>query len=270
MLGHDTPALHSALRIPHSALRTEMVRLQKFLADAGVASRRAGEQIILAGRVAVNGHVVQVLGTKIDPTRDRVNVDGAPVKLRRKLYVAVNKPRGYICSRHDRAKRRAVGDLLPKEWDNLYPVGRLDYESEGLIFLTNDGEFCLQLTHPRYGVRKKYLATVEGRVEPKVLGELIRGVVHEGERLKAKKARLLSANNSHSVVEVELAEGKNREVRRLFESQGLTVSHLRRTQIGRLKLADLPVGKWRTLTESEIKTLLSNSSRPGRVVSHEH
>src|SRR5207248_10454237 len=127
--------------------------------------------IILAGRVEVNGHLVQVLGTKIDPRRDRVTVDGAPVKPRRKLYVAVNKPRGYICSRHDRAKRRAVGDLLPKEWDNLYPVGRLDYESEGLIFLTNDGEFCLQLTHPRYGVRKKYLATVEGRVEPKVLGE---------------------------------------------------------------------------------------------------
>src|SRR5437016_2400160 len=139
-----------------------MVRLQKFLADAGVASRRNGEQLILAGRVGVNGQVVRVLGTKIDPARDRVTVDGTAVKTRRKLHLALNKPRGYICSRHDPAKRRAVGDLLPKEWNNLYPVGRLDCDSEGLIFLTNDGEFCLRLTHPRYGTRKKYLVTVEG------------------------------------------------------------------------------------------------------------
>jgi len=247
-----------------------MVRLQKFLADAGVASRRNGEQLILAGRVGVNGQVVRVLGTKIDPTRDRVTVDGTAVKTRRKLHLALNKPRGYICSRHDPAKRRAVGDLLPKEWNNLYPVGRLDCDSEGLIFLTNDGEFCLRLTHPRYGTRKKYLVTVEGRVEPKALNPLTRGVVHDGEKLKAEKARLMSANNSHSLVEVELAEGKYREVRRLFESQGLTVSRLRRTQIGRIKLGDLPVGKWRTLTEPEIRTLLSNGSQAGHVVSDEH
>src|SRR5207249_6575325 len=175
-----------------------MVRLQKFLADAGVASRRASEQIILAGRVAVNGHVVQVLGTKIDPTRDRVNVDGAPVKLRRKLYVAVNKPRGYICSRHDRAKRRAVGDLLPKEWDNLYPVGRLDYQSEGLIFVTNDGDFALKLTHPRYGVRKIYRVTVAGFVEREQLARITAGVEHDGEKLRADKARLLAAKKNHS------------------------------------------------------------------------
>ena len=247
-----------------------MVRLQKYLADAGVASRRASEAIILAGRVEVNGQVVRVMGTKLDPARDRVSVDGSPVKSRRKLYVALNKPRGYVCSRHDPAKRRAVGDLLPKEWNNLYPVGRLDYDTEGLIFLTNDGGFCLQVTHPRYGVRKKYLATVEGRVEPKILNQLTSGVVHEGERLKAVKARLLAANNSHSVLEVELAEGKYREVRRLFEAQGLTVSRLRRTQIGRIKLGDLPVGKWRTLNEPEIKTLLSNSNPAAHVGFHEH
>ena len=253
-----------------SALRTPMVRLQKFLADAGLASRRASEQIIVAGRVEVNGQTVQVLGTKIDPARDRVTVDGAAVRLRRKLYVALNKPRGYLCSRRDPAKRRTIGDLLPKEWNNLYPVGRLDYDSEGLILLTNDGDFCLQLTHPRYGIRKKYLATVEGRVEPKILSQFTRGLVHEGERLKAEKARLLSANNSHSVVELELAEGKYREVRRLFELRGLAVSHLRRTQIGRVKLGELPVGKWRTLTEPEIKTLLSNSHQTGPVGPHEH
>jgi 23S rRNA pseudouridine2605 synthase len=247
-----------------------MVRLQKFLADAGVASRRAGEEIILAGRVEVNGRIVRMLGTKIDPAHDRVSVDGASIKAKRKLYVALNKPGGYICSRRDPARRRTVGDLLPKEWDNLYPVGRLDYESEGLIFLTNDGEFCLQLTHPRYGIRKKYLATVEGRVESKLLSQLTRGVIQDGEKLKAEKARLLNSNHSHSVVEVELAEGKYREVRRLFESQGFTVSQLRRTQIGRIKLGDLPVGKWRVLTGPEIKTLLSNSGPASRVASHEH
>src|SRR5438552_6814210 len=247
-----------------------MVRLQKFLAEGGVASRRASEELILAGAVAVNGKIVKVLGTKVDPARDRVTVDGTLVKTKRKLYVALNKPRGYLCSRRDPANRRAVGDLLPKEWSDLYPVGRLDYDSEGLLFLTNDGEFCLQLTHPRYGIRKKYLATVEGRVEPRILNQMTRGVVHEGERLKAEKARLLSANNSHSVVELELAEGKYREVRRLFELRGLAVSHLRRTQIGRVKLGELPVGKWRTLTEPEIKTLLSNSHQTGPVGPHEH
>jgi len=244
-----------------------MVRLQKFLAEAGVASRRASEQLILAGGVAVNGQVVKVLGTKVDPARDRVTVDGTPVKTKRKLYVALNKPRGYLCSRRDPANRRAVGDLLPKEWASLYPVGRLDYDSEGLLFLTNDGEFCLRLTHPRYRVRKKYLATVEGRVGPQALTQMMRGVVHEEEELRADKTRLLSTNQSQSVVEVELTEGKYREVRRLFESQGLTVTQLRRTQIGRIKLGELPLGKWRTLTGSEIRTLLSNNSPSDSVAS---
>src|SRR5206468_5346519 len=128
-----------------------MVRLQKFLADAGVASRRAGEQLILAGRVSVNGQVVQELGTKVHPVKDRVSVDGEMVRPRRRLYVALNKPPGYICTRHDPERRRVISDLLPKEWGHLYPVGRLDNQSEGLIFLTNDGQFALRLTHPRYG-----------------------------------------------------------------------------------------------------------------------
>jgi 23S rRNA pseudouridine2605 synthase len=234
-----------------------VVRLQKFLAEGGVASRRASEQMILAGRVAVNGRAVRELGSKVDPARDRVTCDGAPVRPKRKLYVALNKPRGYVCTRRDELKRRTVGELLPREWSNLYPVGRLDYDSEGLLFLTNDGEFSLRLTHPRYGVRKKYLVTVAGRVQPEMLNRFIRGVSHEGERLRVEKARLLSANNSSSVVELELGEGRNREVRRLFESEGLAVDRLVRTQIGRIKLGELPSRKWRTLTEAEIKSLLS-------------
>ena len=234
-----------------------MVRLQKFLADAGIASRRASEQIILAGRVTVNGVTVRELGTKVEPGRDQVIVDGQSLRARRKMYVALNKPLGVVCSRKDEFSRNTIYDLLPKEWQHLHSVGRLDYKSEGLIFLTNDGQFSLRLTHPRYGVHKKYLATVEGRLQPEVLQKFVQGVSYMGERLKAEKARLVSASQSKSVVELELAEGKYHEVRRLFESQARRVERLERIQIGKIKLGELRPGKWRTLTEPEIKSLLS-------------
>src|SRR5689334_25314443 len=131
-----------------------MVRLQKYLAEAGVASRRASEQIITEGRVAVNGKLVRELGTKVDPKHDRVVVDGQLVKPRRKIYIAFNKPRGVMSTRKDTEDRQTIHDLLPAEWRHLYSVGRLDRDSEGLIFLTNDGEFSLHLSHPRYGVTK--------------------------------------------------------------------------------------------------------------------
>jgi len=234
----------------------QRVRLQKFLAEAGVASRRAGEQMIVAGRVEVNGQRVVELGLRVSPDHDRVTVDGKPVRARRKLYVALNKPPGLVCSRQDERGRETVYGLLPKEWSHLHTVGRLDYNSEGLIFLSNDGELSLRLTHPRYEVLKKYVATVEGRLAEEVLGQFTRGVWHQGERLKAERARLISAGQGQSVVELELAQGKNREVRRLFESQGLTVKRLQRVQIGKIKLGELRLGKWRTLTEPEIKSLM--------------
>ena len=149
------------------------VRLQKFLAEAGVASRRAAEQIILAGRVYVNGQPVCRLGTKVDPGHDEVTVDGKPVRVRRKLYIALHKPAGCVCSRKDELGRPTIYDLLPKEWQMLHSVGRLDFNTEGLIFLTNDGQFALHLTHPRYGVRKKYTATVEGRVDRVMLERVL-------------------------------------------------------------------------------------------------
>src|SRR5215207_7269971 len=213
-----------------------MVRLQKFLAEAGVASRRAAEQLIVKGHVEVNGKIITQLGAKVDPARDRVMVDGRSIKAKRKLYVALNKPKGYICTRSDPEQRRIITDLLPLEWRGLYPVGRLDHDTEGLIFITNDGDFALHLTHPRYGTRKVYDATVEGRVEQAQLSRFTAGIMDDGELLKASRARLLSANNTRSVVEVELAEGKNREIRRMFKSLGLEVSKLKRTQIGRIKL----------------------------------
>jgi 23S rRNA pseudouridine2605 synthase len=233
-----------------------VVRLQKFLAEAGVASRRASEQLILAGDVAVNGKTVEQLGTKVDPEHDRIAVQGRIVKVRRKIYVALNKPPGLLCSRKDDMDRPTIYNLLPKEWAHLHSVGRLDFKSEGLIFLTNDGEFSLRLTHPRYGVRKKYVAAIEGRFEPEMLRRFVQGVHFQGERYKAEKTRLISTSNSHSVVELDLAEGKYHEVRRLFESQGRIVQRLQRIQIGKIKLGELRPGKWRTLTEPEIKSLL--------------
>jgi 23S rRNA pseudouridine2605 synthase len=235
------------------------MRLQKFLADAGIASRRAGEQIILEGRVTVNGKVAQTLGTKVDPLHDKVSVDGRAVKTKRKLYLAINKPAGYICSRGDPQSRKTVHDLLPKEWSNLYSVGRLDYYSEGLIFYTNDGEFSLRLTHPRYGVRKKYLVTLKGDVTPEHIRQLQKGVFNEEEVLKAESGRILKSNKSHSVVELTLTEGKNREVRRMFETLGFEIERLQRVQIGSVKLGQLPRGKWRTLTEPEIKSLMQST-----------
>jgi pseudouridine synthase len=235
------------------------VRLQKFLADAGVASRRAGEKLILEGKIRVNGHFIRLLGTKIDPDRDEVILDGKIIRARKKLYVAMNKPPGCVCSHNDELGRPTIYQLLPKEWQIVNSVGRLDFNSEGLIFLTNDGQFALRLTHPRYGVRKKYIATVEGKVEAAMLVEFTRGIFHGGERLKAEKTRLIGSSNAKSVVELELAEGKNREVRRLFESQNCTVKRLQRVQIGKIKLGELKLGKWRTLTEAEIKTLLAES-----------
>jgi len=234
-----------------------MVRLQKFLSEAGVASRRASEAIILAGRVTVNGEAVSELGARVEPLHDEVMVDGKPVRARRKIYVALHKPVGRVCSRNDEHARPTIYELLPREWGHLHSVGRLDYNSEGLIFLTNDGEFSLRLTHPRYGTRKKYVATLEGRVEPDVLRRITEGFWHLGEKLRAEHARLVSSGRSRSVVELELAEGKYHEVRRLFEAQGLKVTVLQRIQIGKIKLGELRPGKWRTLTGAEIKSLLS-------------
>lgn len=234
-----------------------MVRLQKFLAEAGVASRRAGERIILEGRVSVNGKTVTELGTKVDPAQDRVSVDGRSLKAKRKLYLALNKPPGYICTRRDPESRQIISELLPAEWSHLFPVGRLDCASEGLIFLTNDGDFSLKLTHPRYGVRKKYRVTIEGRVDEEFAQRLVKGVSHEGEMLKAERARILATGHASSLLEIDLAEGKNRELRRMLEVFGRPVIKLQRIQIGAIKLGELRVGRWRTLTDTEIKSLLA-------------
>jgi 23S rRNA pseudouridine2605 synthase len=233
-----------------------MMRLQKFLAEAGIASRRAAEALITAGRIAVNGQVVTQLGTKVEPGSDTVEFDGDLVRPKRRIYLALNKPPGYVCTRNDPENRRIVFDLLPKEWGHLHTIGRLDRASEGLLLLTNDGEFSLQVAHPRYGIRKVYLVVVTGFAEESVTGRLVKGVRQGGDYLKAERARVYEANQTHSKLEIELAEGKNREVRRLLAACGLHVENLVRVSIGRVKLGNLPTGKWRTLTDAEIKSLL--------------
>lgn len=238
------------------------IRLQKFLAEAGVASRRQSEQLILEGRVEVNGQRVQELGTRVDPLHDRVTFDGASLKAKKKVYVALHKPRGCVVTRSDPEGRTTIAQFLPREWTTVYPVGRLDYQSEGLIFLTNDGDFALRLTHPRFGVTKKYQVQVRGKADAKTTAALLHGVRDEGQVLRATKARLLKANESHSLIEVELREGKNRELRRMLEGLGFTVVLLKRTQIGPIKLGELPAGKWRLLGEREIAALLSGPPPP--------
>jgi pseudouridine synthase len=236
-----------------------MVRLQKFLAEAGVASRRASEEIIVQARVSVNGKVVTELGTKVDPARDQIIVDGKLVRTKRKLYVALHKPAGCVCSRKDERDRPTIYELLPPDWSNVQSVGRLDYDTEGLLLLTNDGELSLRLTHPRYGVKKLYEVTVEGRAELDQMEALTRGIRDEGELLRAQRVRITRATKSRSVIELELTEGKNREVRRMCAAIGLNVERLVRTQVGKIKLGELRAGKWRALTETEIKTLLTQS-----------
>ena len=233
-----------------------LVRLQKFLAEAGVASRRASEGLIREGKVSVNGEIVRELGTKVDPLKDSVIIAGQSVRPRRKIYVAVHKPAGCVVTRNDPEGRPTIFALLPAEWRHLYPVGRLDYNSEGLLFLTNDGDFALRLTHPRYGVLKRYELTVEGRVDRSVEREFVRGVADKGDRLRARSAHIISSSKSHSVIELELGEGKNREIRRICAVLGLQVRQLVRQQVGKIKLGQLRTGKWRTLTEAEIKSLL--------------
>lgn len=231
-----------------------MVRLQKFLAQAGIASRRASETIIREGRVEVNGREVTKQGVQVDPVADVISVDGQMIQPLRHHYVAVHKPRGVLCTRKDERKRTILGDLLPPDWD-LKPVGRLDRDSEGLIFATNDGEFALRVTHPRYEVTKVYEVEVEGKVSHQVLRLFTKGVKHHEMMLRAKKASLVSSNRSRSVVKMELTEGKNREIRRMFATQNMKVIRLVRAQIGNVKLGELPAGKWRTLTKTEIESL---------------
>jgi 23S rRNA pseudouridine2605 synthase len=224
------------------------MRLQKYLAQAGVCSRRAAEVLIAAGRVTVNGQRVTVPGTRVDPGADEVRVDGAQVRSRTREWVALHKPPGYVSTRHDPQGRRTLYDLLPADMRHLFSVGRLDADSEGLILLTNDGDAANRLLHPRYQVEREYLAEVAGVPARSVLQGLCAGVELEDGVARAEDAELVGRNT----VRLTLREGRKREVRRMLAALGYPVRRLRRVRYGTVVLGALAPGEWRRLEPHEL------------------
>ncbi len=235
----------------------EGIRLQKVLAQAGVASRRASEQLITDGRVEVNGAIVTLLGSRVDPERDVIRVDGerVPVDVG-KVYLALNKPRGVVSTMSDPEGRRTLADYVQDREERLYHVGRLDTDTEGLILLVNDGEFAHRMTHPSYGVSKTYVAEVNGPIARTVGRRLVNGVELEDGPAKADAFKILQQNNDKALVEIVLHEGRKHIVRRLLAEVGHPVQKLVRTAIGPIRLADLRPGAVRPLTQQELGTLL--------------
>ena len=229
-------------------------RLQKYLASAGVASRRASETMIQEGRVAVNGKVIRELGTKIVPGKDQVTVDGKPVQPEEKLvYLLMNKPAGYITTAKDTHNRPTVLDLVADVPYRVFPVGRLDYETEGLLLLTNDGEFAYRMTHPKFKMMKTYVAVVQGVLTPERLDMLQNGVQLEDGRTGPAKVRILRKENHKTVVEISIHEGKNRQVRRMFKAVKNPVLELKRISVGTLTLKGVNLGEYRYLNDDELK-----------------
>lgn len=235
-------------------LQISMERLQKVLARAGIGSRRSCEQLIARGKVTVNG-AVAILGQSVEP-KDRIAVEGKLVDIapEHKVYYLLNKPRGVVSTVHDEHGRRTVLDLVPAT-ERVYPVGRLDADSEGLILLTNDGELAYHLTHPRYEVPKTYLVWVRGEVLPDAVAKLRRGVQLEDGLAKATSARVLESQAAYTLLEITLKEGKKREIRRMCEAIGHEATRLRRVAIGPLRLGKLTSGMWRPLSLPEITTI---------------
>jgi 23S rRNA pseudouridine2605 synthase len=232
-----------------------MQRLNKFLAHAGVGSRRYCDQLIAAGRVKVNGVKVTEMGLKVDPATHTVAVDDQPVKAEKLVYWAVNKPVGYLCTNHDPSGRPRAIDLLPHVEQRVYTVGRLDEASDGLLLMTNDGDLAMNLMHPRYGVPKTYYALVAGRPTDDDLQKLTDGVWLSDGKVRARSVKRLKPQGNGTWLRVVLTEGKNREVRRMLAKLDHKVMRLKRMAIGPVKLDKLPKGKARRVSEEELKDL---------------
>jgi len=231
-----------------------MERLQKFLAHAGVASRRAAEKMILDGRVTVNGSVVSELGTKVEPARDRICVDDEPIGVERPVHFVFYKPRHVLCTSHDDTDRPTVLDYFGNVAQRVYTVGRLDWDAEGLIFVTNDGAFAQRVAHPSSTVPKRYVVEVAGRIQKRDLGQLRRGVDCGGELLRSAGVKLLTASTRSSRLEVILHGGRNRQIKRMFKALGHATNSIMRVAIGAVELGRLKPGKHRRLTRTEIES----------------
>jgi 23S rRNA pseudouridine2605 synthase len=232
-----------------------MERLNKYLAHAGVGSRRHCDELIAAGRVKINGRVVTSLGTKVDPETHDVAVDDTKVKAERPVYWVVHKPPGYLCTNHDPAGRPLALDLIPHVEQRVYTVGRLDEASEGLLLMTNDGELAHKLMHPRFEIEKTYQVLVAGKPSHADLDRLLEGVWLSEGKVKAKRVKRLKAQGDSTWIRVVLSEGKNREIRRMLAKLGHKVMRLRRVAIGSIELDQLPKGKSRKLSLNELSVL---------------
>jgi 23S rRNA pseudouridine2605 synthase len=244
-----------------------MDRLHKVLAHAGVASRRKAEELIVKRRVRVNGKIVAELGTQVDPARDRIEVDGRPVRAESKTYIILHKPRGYLSDRDEKQTKPTALDLVPSP-ERLYAAGQLDANSEGLLLLTNDGELAHRVTHPRFEHAKEYLALVQGLPDDATLAQLKKGIWYEGDLLRADSAKIVrqlgavgrrqhwpEAGPNECWLRIVLHEGKKREVRHMAGAVGHPVKRLIRVRVGPLALGTLPVGQWRQLDEREVDEL---------------
>ncbi|MCQ2450224.1 MAG: rRNA pseudouridine synthase [Clostridia bacterium] len=246
-------------------MKDSKIRLQKHLSECGVASRRKAEELIMAGKVKVNGHVATI-GTKVDPKRDKVVVRGKTVvAVRQKVYIMLHKPRGYVTTVNDEFNRKTVMDLVKDVGVRVFPVGRLDMDSEGLLFLTNDGEFANRLTHPSRHVTKTYRVTVDGAVDDEMLDKLCTGIDLDGKMTLPCDVFVVERRETRTVLNFIISEGRNRQIRRMCEAVGLKVLRLKRLEIAGVKMGMLPQGKWRPLNEREMTRLnaISESKRNG-------
>ena len=246
----------SPLPIAHRPSPTHSVRLQKVIADAGIASRRKAEALITQGRVSVNGRVVRQLGTRVDPARDHVKVDGRHLKAEPpQVYLMLNKPMRYLSSLSDPQGRPTIADLLPGVRLRVFPVGRLDFDAEGLLLLTNHGELAQALLHPRYHVPKTYLIKVKGVLTDEEIATLERGVELEDGRTAPARVQKVRKAEQNSWLELTIHEGRQHQVKRMLEAVGHSVLKLKRTRFGPLSLGDLPPGQYRFLSDREANAL---------------
>ena len=234
----------------------EKIRLQKYMSDAGIMSRRAAEEEIKNGNVSVNGHVAE-LGAKVDPRNDVISYRGKRIRYEKKeyTYIMMNKPRGYLCSTTDDRGRKCVTDLLSGVDARVYPVGRLDLISEGILLLTDDGELKNRLTHPKHTIGKVYRVKVAGKVSSEQMEILSSELVIDGYKIQPVTVTVSGEDESGTVLKMTLFEGRNRQIRKMCEAANLTVKRLSRISIGNLKLDGLPVGKWRYLEKNEVDYL---------------
>lgn len=231
------------------------MRLQKYLAICGVASRRRSEELILAGSVVVNNSIVQEMGFLIDPDKDVVKVNGKTVTPEEeKVYIMINKPTGYVTTVSDQFNRSKVTDLVDVS-ERIYPVGRLDYNTSGLLLLTNDGDLAYKLTHPKFKVEKVYIAKIKGKPTSKEMHEFETGLQIEDYITSPAKIRIIKEYQKEVLVEIMIREGRNRQVRKMCDAIGHPVKDLMRSSVGELHLGDLPMGKWRYLLNKEVEYL---------------